>query len=67
MAQQIAVIANGEGFDFWQIGDEVYRAQENQSLDVWGQPQSKRWECTIEHWTRFRSVYNWAADVEVSR
>ena len=57
------VIASGEGFDFWQIGDEVYRALANTSLDIHQAPSAKRWECSLSHWQHYRAVYSWAVDV----
>tara|TARA_R110000868_G_scaffold79604_12_gene226410 strand:+ start:405 stop:1310 length:906 start_codon:yes stop_codon:yes gene_type:complete len=50
--------------DFWQIGDEVYRATRGAGLDSWGAPMGKRWECSFAHWQRYRVVYNWAVDLK---
>lgn len=57
-------IASGEGWDFWQIGGDVYRAAVAAPLDAHGAPLGKRWECTVAAWERFRtSVFAWAKDV----
>ena len=56
-------IAQGEGWTFWQIGTEVYRAATGAELDTYGHPQAKRWECGIAHWLHFRTVFAWAADL----
>lgn len=56
-------IASGEGFDFWLIGNDVYRAPTGSILDIYGAPQAKRWECTYPHWQRFREVFSWAKEV----
>lgn len=39
---------------FWVIGDQVYRAPANIHLDNNGHPAVKRWECSLNHWNRFR-------------
>lgn len=54
------IIAQGEGWDFWQIGTEVYRANTGAELDIYGNPNGKRWECSLEQWNRFREVFAWA-------
>lgn len=60
----IRVIARGEGFDFWQIGDQVYRARTGEGLDRDGMPQAKRWESSLVMFKRFRAVFSWAQDVK---
>lgn len=57
------IIAAGEGWAFWLIGGEVFRAPVGDGLDIWGCPMARRWECSIAHWRRFRAVFAWAADV----
>lgn len=56
-------IAAGEGWGFWLIGEEVYRAPEPTGLDIYGHPMGKRWECDQQQWARFRAVFAWAPDV----
>ena len=55
--------AEGEGWTFWLIDGEVWRAATGASLDTFGHPMGKRWECSEGHWTRFRTVFAWAADI----
>lgn len=57
------MIAAGEGWTFWAIGSEVYRAAEGAGLDTSGHPMGKRWECSVDNWKQFRDVFAWAADV----
>ena len=61
-------LGRGEGWSFWQVGGEVFRSrhEEPMPMDVFGQPMSKRWECSRQHWDRFRSVYSWVKDVPSS-
>lgn len=59
------VIASGEGWDFWLIGGDVYRARSGEQLDVYGNPQAKRWECSLAHWNRYKnSVFSWAKSTD---
>ena len=48
---------------FWQAGDDVYRAPVDAKLDTYRLPMGRRWECSIAHWQRFRSVFAWTVDV----
>ena len=57
------IIARGAGWEFWQIGGDVYRCAEGGVLDIYAFPASRRWECTIEHWRHYRAIYDWAVDV----
>lgn len=60
------IIATGEGYDFWLLGEDVYRVltEDRNKLDVYGLPSARRWECSISHWDRYHhSVYDWAIDV----
>ena len=50
--------------DFWRINGDVYRAPRNAGKDSWGLPMGKRWECSLDHWNRYRQVYAWAVDVK---
>jgi hypothetical protein len=57
-------IASGEGWDFWKIGDDVYRAPVGASKDTWGLPMGKRWESSYDQFQRYReSVFGWAKPV----
>lgn len=56
-------IAEGEGWTFWRIGSEVYRAPTGAALDTFGHPMGKRWECSRAQWDAFRAVFSWAVDV----
>jgi hypothetical protein len=60
----IKELARGNGFTFWQVGDQVFRAKSGDGLDTIGQPLGKRWECSLGQWRRFRAVFGWAQDVE---
>jgi len=53
-------LATGEGWDFVLIGSDVYRVSANWKPDADGHPMGKRWECSFEHWNRYRQVYSWA-------
>lgn len=57
------IIATGEGWSFWLLGAEVYRARAGVGLDVWGAPMDRRWECSHAYWLRFRAVFGWAVDI----
>ena len=63
-------IAAGEGWDFWHIGRDVYRAPTGAALDTFGHPMGKRWESSREHWDRYRGyagtqrLFHWAEDVD---
>ena len=55
------LIAKGEGFEFFQKGDNVFKVKEGWIADVTGDPGGMRWECSIEAWGKFReAVYPWA-------
>lgn len=56
-------IAPEDNIAFWLIGSEVYRAPMNTMMDTVGMPMGKRWECSFDHWQRYRKVFNWAQDV----
>ena len=60
---RIQILASGEGFDFRLIGNDVYRAPTNSGLDTMGMPMGKRWECSLERWKQYRSIFSWAKDV----
>jgi hypothetical protein len=62
-AQRIAT-SKEHNTDFWRIGDDVYRAPRGIGMDTQGYPLSKRWECSFEHWNRYRQVYSWAVDLK---
>jgi len=55
-------IATSDMWNFWQIGDDVFRCTPNEQFDIWGLPMAKRWECNIDHWRRYRTVFSWAID-----
>lgn len=56
-------LARGEGWSFWQIGNEVFRARTGEALDIYGHPMAKRWECSLSHWLHFRTVFSWVVDL----
>lgn len=58
----IQTIASGAGWDFVLIGIEVYRVAGGWAIDAVGHPMGKRWECSLDHWNRYREVYSWAID-----
>jgi hypothetical protein len=43
----------GNGKGFWKIGTDVYRAPVKGAMDVYGHPMDKRWESSLEHFTRY--------------
>ena len=57
------IIAKGEGWEFWLIGNDVWRTREGSQIDTQGMPMGKRWESSYEQWKRFRQVFAWAKDV----
>ncbi len=63
---QPKIIASGEGWDFWLIGNDVYRSRPNGDLDIYGHPSAKRWECSFDHWNRYRAVFSWAKTIDSS-
>ena len=59
------IIGRGDGWAFWRIGTEVYRAADGAELDTFGHPMGKRWECSAATWVLYReSVFAWVEDVE---
>lgn len=49
-------IAQNETFEYWRIGNEVYRRAVSAyppALDVTGIPMDLRWECEYLHYCRF--------------
>ena len=64
------IATNGET-DFWYIEGQVYRCKPTydadglQILDVYGFPPSRRWECSYEHWLKFKdTVFSWVSEVK---
>jgi hypothetical protein len=55
-------MARGEGWSFWSIGTEVFRSATGSGLDTTGAPLGKRWECSLDQWLRYRTVFAWAKD-----
>lgn len=45
--------------EMYQVGNNVYRVGRGWLPDIDGKPQGMRWECTTDHWNRFRSIYSW--------
>lgn len=41
---------------YWRCGVNVFRLSEYEPVqfDIYGLPCGARWECTFEHWQRFR-------------
>lgn len=63
-----ARIASGDGWDFWLVAGDVFRAAVASPLDAHGAPLGKRWECTAAAWERFgASVFAWASDLPSER
>lgn len=55
-ATLIAVPKNpnaGDGRGYWKIGNDVYRASLHGAKDTYGHPMDKRWESSIDHFTRY--------------
>ena len=44
---------SGDGRGYWKIGNDVYRASVNGAMDVYGHPMDKRWESSLDHFTRY--------------
>jgi hypothetical protein len=58
------VLAEGNGTQFWLIAEQVYRVTGSTVMDVDGLPMSRRWECSLDHWNKFRKIYDWVSDVK---
>jgi hypothetical protein len=58
------LLGTGNGFEYWQVGDDVFRNQVgNRGPMEGGKPSNARWECSIAHYNRFKeSVLGVAAD-----
>jgi hypothetical protein len=58
------LLGAGNGFEYWQVGDDVFRNQVgNRGPMEGGKPSNARWECSIAHYNRFKeSVLGVAAD-----
>jgi hypothetical protein len=49
--------------EFHLVEGDVYRVKAGWSPDVYGLPMGMRWECSLEHWNRYRnSVFSWVID-----
>ena len=49
------LLGTGNGFEYWQLGDQVYRNQVgNRGPMQNGVPGNARWECSIAHYNRFK-------------
>jgi len=45
------------------VNGDVYRVKAGWSPDAYGLPMGMRWECSLEHWNRYRnSVFSWVID-----
>jgi hypothetical protein len=53
---QAELIHDGTVAEYWRLGDDVYRRTPGPiPYDVDGNPQDLRWECSIWHWTTYRT------------
>lgn len=52
-----------ETITFWQHEGQVYRAVGTSPIGPVGMPLGIRWECSLNHWNHYRSVFSWAEDV----
>lgn len=50
---QVIALPKAGGKALWRINNDVYRADANETLDVFGTPQDKRWECSFDHLMRY--------------
>lgn len=62
MKAQIEILASGKGLDFVKIDKQVYRVRSGWTADTQGFPWGAQWECSIEHWFKFRGIYDWVND-----
>ena len=48
----------GNGFDYWLFGDQLYRCRQDSeaSKQDHGMPGDVRWECSVEHYNRYKAV-----------
>ncbi len=63
MALTAKLIATSDRWNYWLIGDQVYRATATSILDIYGHPADRRWECPLWHWNHYRSNWSHAVDV----
>ncbi len=46
--------------EFHLVNGDVYRVKAGWSPDAYGLPMGMRWECSLEHWNRYRnSAFSW--------
>ena len=60
------IIATDGKTDFWIIENQVYRSTVDAIMDIYGLPQNRRWECSYEHWLRYKdTVFNWVDQINL--
>lgn len=45
------------GVEYWTDSRSVWTVNGYAGLDTTGAPLGKRWECTVEHFQRYRAAY----------
>lgn len=57
------IATNGE-IDLWHIEGAVYRSKSGAVLDIYGLPQDRRWECSLNHYLLYKdTVFNWLDEI----
>lgn len=66
VAASVRAIAGNDSVSYWLIGSDVHRVNSRASdvhFDSWGVPMGSRWECSHDHWLRFRACFDFVADI----
>lgn len=63
--ERAKLIAENERISYWKYKEDVYRVNKDKyfNYDSYGNPCGMRWECTFEHWNKFRAIYDFVKDV----
>lgn len=43
----------GGSFEYFRVGERIYRATADNALDVHGYRMGVRWDCSVEQWESF--------------
>ncbi len=50
--------------EVYRLGDNIYRVGRGWVPDINGIPMGMRWECSVEHWKKFKRLLTWIKEVE---
>ena len=51
------IVLKCKNYDFWQVGNEVYRANKPYEISTEGLPMGMRWECSIKLFDTFKNIF----------